>query len=100
MKYTLKITTVILIKGLGMIHLNFYILILFYRVLSELSEIFNDLRNFKVIFEIYTIKIGDLNKLLMEGANQKGEKNHFTKNLFPLSFFKQSYSNFHRKSII
>ena len=48
-------------------HLDFYKLILFYRVLSELSDIFNHLKKFKVIKR--AIKVGDLNKFLMEGTN-------------------------------
>ena len=39
------------IKGIGGVHLDFYKLILFYRVLSELSDVFNRLKKLKVFFE-------------------------------------------------
>ena len=40
------------IESYGFISLDFYKLILFYRVLSELSDILKRLKKFKVIFEI------------------------------------------------
>ena len=41
------------LKGIGEgVHLDFYKLILFYRVLSEQSDIFNRLKKFKVTFDI------------------------------------------------
>ena len=39
-------------KGIGGVHLDFDKLILFNRVLSELSDIFNRLKILKVTFEI------------------------------------------------
>ena len=58
------------VKGIGGgIHFDFYKLILFYRVLSELSDIFNRLKKFKVFFEICAVKVGDLNRVLIEDAN-------------------------------
>ena len=32
------------------------------------------MKEFIVVYEIYAIKIGDLNRFLIEGANQKGKK--------------------------
>ena len=40
------------IKGIGGVHLDFYKLILFCRVLSELSDIFYHLTKLKFTFEI------------------------------------------------
>ena len=57
------------VKGIGGVHLDFYKLILFYRVLSELSDIFNRLKKFKVTFEIYSDQVRDRNRFLMKGAN-------------------------------
>ena len=54
--------TVKCIMGMGGFHIDFYELILFYRVLNELSDIFSRLKKFKVIFEIWVIKVGDLNR--------------------------------------
>ena len=68
--FDLKLVYLWLLKGIrGGVHLDFYQLILFYRVLSELSDIFNRLKKIKVIFEIWAIKVGDLNRFLIEGAN-------------------------------
>ena len=71
-------------KGHRGVHLDFHKLILFYRVLSELSDIFNSLKKFKVIFEMYAIKVSNLNRFLMEGVNQKHKKkDYLIKNLSP-----------------
>ena len=56
------------LRALG-VHLDFYKSILFFRVLSELLDIFHCFKKFKVVFKIWAIKVGDLNRFLMEGAN-------------------------------
>ena len=64
-KRFLNLRLFMILKGIG----DFYKLILFCRVLFELSEILNCLKKFKVVFEIWAIKVGDRNRFLMEGAN-------------------------------
>ena len=50
-EFFVTVFKLVLFKGHRGVHLDFYRLILFYRVLSELSDIFNHLKKFKVIFE-------------------------------------------------
>ena len=53
--------------------------IYFLRVLCELLDTFNPLKKYEVIFEIYAIKVDDLNRfLLIEGTNQTRKKVYFS----------------------
>ena len=82
------------------VHLGFNKLILFDKVLSELSEIFERLKKFEVIFEIWAIKVGDLNRFQWKGQTKKTKKKHFTNNISPPLLSEQSFTILHRKSII
>ena len=60
--------------------------ILFSKVLFELSDTFYRLTKFKVTFGIEAIRVGELNRLLIEGPNKK-KKRLFHKNIYSPIFF-------------